>query len=459
MLAGLGSYPDVVPSSIPWAPKLPSTWGVARGKALFQKVDRPVRPGDGIVTCFRDGVVTLRSRRRTTGFTESLKEIGYQGVRKRDLVIHAMDAFAGAVGVSDSDGKSTPVYSVCVPRGDADPYYYAAAIREMARCNWIMALSRGIRERSTDFRFEMFGTQLFPVPPVDEQNAIVRFLAHANNRVDTAIAAKSRLAKLLQQQKDAIRSSVVHDAVAAAPTRVMSGYDWLGDVPSSWVKYRAKAVLADIDVRSMTGREEVLSVSHITGVTPRSEKQITMFEAASYVGHKLCRPGDLVVNTMWAWMGALGVSRLDGIVSPAYNVYRPRIEGQIDPDFLAYLLKSQQYNDMFRMYSTGIRPSRLRFYPDQMLALPLFLPSLGEQRRIVQRILDASAQVDRAVLRVKREIDLLREFRARLVADVVTGKVDVRQVASSLPQIESTSDWVESESIDDMADVGEEELS
>ena len=178
MFVNLPRYPETSTSPVPWAPVIPSGWGTERGKALFKKLDRPTRPEDAVVTCFRDGVVTLRSQRRTTGFTESLMQIGYQGVRKGDLVIHGMDAFAGAVGVSDSDGKSTPVYSVCVPRANANPHYFALVIREMARTSWILALSKGIRERSTDFRFEVFGTQHLPVPPADQQVAIVKYLAH-----------------------------------------------------------------------------------------------------------------------------------------------------------------------------------------------------------------------------------------------------------------------------------------
>lgn len=119
---------------------------MGRGGWLFKRMDRPVRDSDEVVTCFRDGTVTLRKNRRTDGFTESLQEIGYQGVRKGDLVIHQMDAFAGAAGVSDSNGKATPVYSVCQPSQHADSFYYAHIVREMARSRWILALARNSRK-------------------------------------------------------------------------------------------------------------------------------------------------------------------------------------------------------------------------------------------------------------------------------------------------------------------------
>jgi type I restriction enzyme S subunit len=102
-----------------------------------------------------------------------------------------------------------------------------------------------------------------------------------------------------------------------------SGQEWLGLLPVHWNQLRAKCLFREVDERSETGREELLSVSHLTGVTPRSQKTVTMFLAKSNVGHKTYRPDDLVINTMWAWMGALGVARHTGIVSPAYGVYRP----------------------------------------------------------------------------------------------------------------------------------------
>lgn len=125
MIAALKPYPVYKDSELPWVGWVPDHWSLERGKTLFRKMARPALPEDEVVTCFRDGTVTLRKNRRTSGFTESLKEIGYQGVRCGDLVIHAMDAFAGAIGVADSDGKSTPVYSVCQSQGAANSYYYA----------------------------------------------------------------------------------------------------------------------------------------------------------------------------------------------------------------------------------------------------------------------------------------------------------------------------------------------
>jgi type I restriction enzyme S subunit len=131
-------------------------------------------------------------------------------------------------------------------------------------------------------------------------------------------------------------------------------------MPAHWGHLRAKYLFREVDERSTTGREELLSVSHLTGVTPRSQKTITMFLAKSNVGHKICRPGDVVINTMWAWMGALGVARHTGIVSPAYGVYRPLAGCGVLPRYADHLLRTPAYAAEYQRRSTGVNSSRLR---------------------------------------------------------------------------------------------------
>ena len=227
-------------SGVPWLGDMPEHWEVRRGGWLFRKMDRPVRDADEVVTCFRDGTVTLRKNRRTEGFTESLKEIGYQGIRRGDLVIHQMDAFAGAVGVSDSDGKGTPVYSVCHSSQHADSFYYAHIVREMARNQWILALAKGIRERSTDFRYSEFARQQLPLPPLPEQAAIVRYLDHADRRIRRYVDAKRKLIALLEEEKQAIVNQAVTRGLDPNVPLKPSGVDWLGDVPEHWQVTRVK---------------------------------------------------------------------------------------------------------------------------------------------------------------------------------------------------------------------------
>ncbi len=195
---------------------------------------------------------------------------------------------------------------------------------------------------------------------------------------------------------------------------------WLPQVPEHWDEQRAKVFFREVDERSRTGAEELLSVSHLTGVTPRSQKNVTMFKAASYVGSKLCRPGDIVINTLWAWMAALGASRHVGIVSPAYGVYRPHSADSYNPAYLDYLLRTRAYVAEYIGRSTGIRSSRLRLYPNQFLDIALIQPPRTEQDQIVVYLRAQNAHIARFI-KVKRElIDLLTEQKLRIIDHAVT---------------------------------------
>jgi type I restriction enzyme, S subunit len=178
-----------------------------------------------------------------------------------------------------------------------------------------------------------------------------------------------------------------------------------------------------------------------------------MFKAASYVGHKICQAGDLAVNTMWAWMGALGVSSHVGIISPGYAVYRPHRPDRIVGAYMEGLLRSRPYISNIICNSTGLRGSRLRLYPEDFFRLPIIQPPTEEQRRIVEAIRAETGDMNTAISRLEREVELLREYRTRLVADVVAGKLDVREVAARLPE-EAAPDTVEesAEASDEAAD-------
>lgn len=374
----------------------------------------------------------------------------YQVVRPGDLVLNNQQAWRGSVGVSAHSGIISPAYVIWRNL----PFISAELAKHLYRApvmvDQFVTASRGVGDIQRDLHAPSLRNTQVPVPPIDHQLAIAKYLAHANARIDKAITSKRRLIALLQEQRDLLAREVMGLGLEHAPGTTDSGYSWLGSIPGSWTKYRLKDLVRDVDERSADGTEEILSVSHITGVTPRSEKTITMFEAASYVGHKICHPGDIVVNTMWAWMGALGVAPTVGIVSPAYNVYRVLDSNLVEPEFLALLLRSRQYIDLFRMLSTGVRPSRLRFYPDQMLATPVFLPPLDEQRLLIQSVISNMRQGSSAIEKVEREVALLQEFRKRVVADVVTGQVDVRAIAASLPDV--------SEVVPDLSGDSDEEL-
>lgn len=199
---------------------------------------------------------------------------------------------------------------------------------------------------------------------------------------------------------------------------------WLPEMPEHWNEQRAKTFFREVDERSKTGQEELLSVSHLTGVTPRSQKKVTMFKAASYVGSKLCRPGDIVINTLWAWMAALGASKYAGIVSPAYGVYRPHNADSFNPAYLDYLLRTRAYVAEYIGRSTGIRSSRLRLYPNQFLDIMLIQPLRPEQDQIVAYLRAQDAHIARFI-KAKRDLTkLLTEQKLRIIDHAVTRGLD-----------------------------------
>ena len=215
-----------------------------------------------------------------------------------------------------------------------------------------------------------------------------------------------------------------------------SKMQWLPPVPEHWDEQRAKVFFREVDERSRTGEEELLSVSHLTGVTPRSQKNVTMFKSASYVGSKLCRPGDIVVNTLWAWMAALGASRHVGIVSPAYGVYRPHRADSFNPAYLDYLLRTRAYVAEYIGRSTGIRSSRLRLYPNQFLDIALIQPPRTEQDQIVAYLRAQDAHIARFIQAKRELIALMAEQRGvlaeRAIASSETQHLRLDRVVSLL---------------------------
>ena len=210
-----------------------------------------------------------------------------------------------------------------------------------------------------------------------------------------------------------------------------SGQDWLGSIPAHWSLLRAKRLFREVDERSKTGKEELLSVSHLTGVTPRRLKTVTMFMAESNVGHKVCRPGDLVINTLWAWMAALGVTRHTGLVSPAYGVYRPIDSSGILPAYADHLLRTPMYAAEYQRRSTGVNSSRLRLYPEQFLRTSVLVPPIDEQALIVRFLNWANANLERMIRAKRKTIALLTEQKQAIVHRAITG--GVKAATSSKP--------------------------
>ncbi len=199
---GLNPDAEMKDSGIQWIGMMPSHWDCIRGKYILKYIQKPVREDDGVITCFRDGEVTLRSNRREDGFTVADKEIGYQGIDVGDLVVHGMDGFAGAIGISDSRGKASPVLNVLDTKQNKS--YIMYFLRSMAYSDVFLALATGIRVRSCDLRWNKLAELFYPVPPIEEQDAIVQHIDNVLRKVNEVIAQKKDQLSVLEAYKKSL---------------------------------------------------------------------------------------------------------------------------------------------------------------------------------------------------------------------------------------------------------------
>jgi type I restriction enzyme S subunit len=414
MIDDLKPYPKMMESGVPWFGQMPSHWQIQRGKSLFGQTQLDVREDDEIVTCFRDGQVTLRTNRRAKGFMVALKEVGYQGVRKGQLVIHAMDAFAGAVGISDSDGKCSPEYIVCNAR-DANiiPDYFARALRLAAHQRYIEVACSAVRERAPRLRFPNFGEMLLPLPPLREQMAIVKYLAHLDGKINRYIGAKNKLIKALAEE----RETVTHDALRLASTRSLR-LDVAADVVDRPINRRDEEVYTPIGLFNR-GR----------GIFHKEPTKGAMLGDSTFYW---IEEGDLVLSGQFAWEGAIAMAGQEDSGCVASHRY-PVLRGKTNVLESAYLLsffKTGLGHLLLDQHSRGAAGRNRPLNARTLMKEKIPIPPLPVQQRITS-IVHLETRLCRTVAKTA---ELLLEYRTRLIADVVTGNLDVRETAARLPE-------------------------
>lgn len=198
-----------------------------------------------------------------------------------------------------------------------------------------------------------------------------------------------------------------------------SGIEWIKSIPVKWECKRGKQLFIETNERSIAGTEELLTVSHITGVTPRRQKNVNMFMSESLTGYKICHPGDIAANTMWLWQGAVGVSNYHGVISPSYNTYRQRTN-DYDSKYLDYLLRIQPLIDTYAAYSTGITLSRLRLYPESFLSIYFIVPPLTEQQHISSYLDVHCSEIDAMLSKTRSSIEEYKKLKQAVITQAVT---------------------------------------
>lgn len=352
-----------------------------------------------------------------------ITKAGYEScgttIAPRGSIVLTKRAPIGQVGILAEPACSNQGCFLLTPRDEKNSrfYYYWLSVQK-AR---LQALGRGstFMELSADDLKSLY----IPAPPLELQRAIADYLDRETERIDALIAAKERLLGLLAEKRRALITRAVTRGLDPGVPLRDSGVPWLGELPAYWEVNRARWLFRERDKRSEAGEEELLTVSHLTGVTPRSEKEVNMFEAETKEGYKICLKDDLVINTLWAWMGAMGVTPVDGIVSPAYNVYD--LYDRLEPSYVDLLVRLPVFAEEVTRYSKGVWSSRLRLYPEGFFEVYFPVPSRHEQLEIVSYIAQESSKLETLKIAAEKTIALLKERRAALIADAVTGQIDV----------------------------------
>ena len=280
------------------------------------------------------------------------------------------------------------------------------------------------------------------IPSLPEQTAIVRFLDHADRRIRRYIRTKQKLIALLEEQKQAIVHQAVTGQIDALtgqpyPAYKPSGVEWLGDVPKDWDITRIRFLFKEIDSRSTTGQETHLSMSQVLGLVPSSMVERTLI-SDSYVGGKLCEKGDLVLNRLKAHLGVFALARQPGVISPDYSVFRRR--GSKDTEYYEKVCQLPALRTELRVRAKGIVEGFWRLYTEDLFDIRLPVPSYLEQRTIAEYVTRTALNIDDAISHTQHQVHLLHEYRTRLIADVVTGQLDVREAAAALPEVDPLAD-------------------
>lgn len=220
-------------SGLQWAGNIPYDWNTTKGKYFMAILERPIKDDDGVITCFRNGEVTLRANRREDGFTIATVEAGYQGIEPGDLVIHGMDGFAGAIGISDSRGKGTPALNVLAC--SENKKYIMYLLRAMAYTEVFMALSTGIRVRTCDTSWKKLRSLDYLIPPEEEQQSIADFLDAKCAEIDTLTADIQTQIDTLEQYKRSVITETVTKGLDPDAEMKDSGIEWVGEIPAHWL--------------------------------------------------------------------------------------------------------------------------------------------------------------------------------------------------------------------------------
>jgi len=416
------SYKD---SESKWLGNIPSHWNTLSNKNIFKLKKNQVgkKSGDYVLLSLTLNGVIKRDMENPQGkFPAEFNT--YQEVKKGDFIFCLFDVeeTPRCVGLSDFDGMITGAYTVMEPNDNFDRnflYYFYLNLDADKRLKPLYTGLRNTISKENFFSFKSF------VPPKEEQTAIAAFLDRKTTLIEQAIDIKQKQIELLKER----RQILIHKAVTRGlnPNVKMkdSGVEWIGEIPEGWEVKRLKYLLDEYNVRSTKGNEELLSLSKYYGVVPKSSLEERAGQAESLIGYKKLYPEDLVINKMQAVNGLMAVSKISGITSPDYSIYRTKNKSILNIDYLGMLVLQPNYLAEFKRRVTGVMEGFIRLYTDDLYDVYSCLPPMQEQSEIMEFIENITQKIATAISLKEQEIEKLKEYKATLINSAVTGKIKV----------------------------------
>lgn len=422
-------------TSVPWQPCEKAGWPAVQVKHMFEtalgKMLQPQPASDDDIEA--PYIKSMHVQWRGVSFEDlptmwaSPMDIDQLELRVGDLMVcEGGEVGRGALLLSDPPPLcifQNALHRVRA-RDSNDVRYLNYCLKQASEAGWFDVLCN--RATIAHFTVEKFRELRLYLPSGETQSIIANYLDRETARIDGLIAEKERMLALLEEKRAALISRVVTRGLDPHAPLKPSSQEWLGEIPAHWRVERAKNLFTVRDERSDDGTEELLTVSHITGVTSRSEKDVYMFEADDKAGYKRCMPGDLAINTLWAWMGAMGISPLAGIVSPDYHVYTSR--GALLPEYVDLLCRSRPFVAEVSRWSKGVWSSRLRLYPENFFEMRLPVPPCNEQLDIVRAVETDQRKANALRDSLQLSITLAKERRAALITAAVTGQIPLEEM-------------------------------
>ena len=458
MIADLKPYAEYKESGLPWLGRVPGHWASRRMKFLFRETSQKGFPTESLLAATQSkGVVRKEDYgSRTVTAMNGLENLKL--VEVGDFVI-SLRSFQGGIEVSHARGIISPAYTVLRPRVGFEPRYFKAYFKSPALISSLTLFVTGIRE-GQNIDYERLSRAFMPLPPPAEQAAIVRFLDWVNGRLERAVRAKRKVIALLNEQKQAIIHRAVTRGLDPSVPLKPSGIPWLGDIPAHWEVMPLKFLCRRIQngATPSTSEQRYYENGTVPWFGPSSISSSS--ELGRPVRHlsntafedgkaRLISGPAILVIVIGATAGKMSLLLGDGATNQQITAFELKSD-RIAPQFGIQQLRTSEH----WLKSTASTATIPILDSGVVNRLPLAFPTVGEQECILSALSNHTRPLATAISRLEREIDLLREYRTRLVADIVTGKLDVREAAARLPDEEpllDTPDTGDTDPDDDLA--------